>query len=88
MTEHPSNLLAFPSTARMGCSSTVSSSGPLAEAEMRVEMIRGLLLELTEDDGVQTLDLRARLLGYAAQELLDEMVVLYRRAFGAESARA
>jgi len=88
MTEHPSNLLTFPSTARMGCSSAVSSSGPLTEAELRVEMIRGLLLQLTEDEGVPTLDLRARLLGYAAQELLDEMVVLYRRAFGAQSARA
>lgn len=88
MTEHPSNLLSFPSTAPLRCSTFVSSSGPLAEAEMRVEMIRGLLLQLTEDEGVQTLDLRARLLGYAAQELLDEMVVLYRRAFGAESARA
>lgn len=88
MTELPSNLLAFPSTAPLRCSSSVSASGPLAEAEMRVEMIRGLLLQLTEDEGVQTLDLRARLLGYAAQELLDEMVVLYRRAFGAESAQA
>lgn len=88
MTEHRSNLLAFPSTAPLHCSSAVSSSGPLAEAELRVEMIRGLLLQLTEDGGGQTLDLRARLLGYAAQELLDEMVVLYRRAFGAESAQA
>jgi len=88
MTEHPSNLLAFPSTAPLRYSSAVSSSGPLAEAEMRVEMIRGLLLQLTEDEGVPTLDLRARLLGYAAQELLDEMVVLYRRAFGAQSAQA
>ncbi len=88
MTEHPSNLLAFPSTSPLRCSTAVSSSGPLAEAEMRVEMIRGLLLQLAEDEGVQTLDLRARLLGYAAQELLDEMVVLYRRAFGAESALA
>lgn len=88
MTELPSNLLAFPSTAPLRCSAVVSSSGPLVEAEMRVEMIRGLLLQLTEDEGVQPLDLRARLLGYAAQELLDEMVVLYRRAFGAESARA
>lgn len=88
MTEHPSNLLAFPSTARMSCSAVVSSSGPLAEAEMRVEMIRGLLIQMTEDEDAQTLDLRARLLGYAAQELLDEMVVLYRRAFGAQSARA
>lgn len=88
MTKLPSNLLAFPSTARTVCSTVVSSSGPLAEAEMRVEMIRGLLLQLTEDAGVQTLDLRARLLGYAAQELLDEMVVLYRRAFGAQPAQA
>jgi len=60
----------------------------LAEAEIRVEMIRGLLLQLTEDGSVQTLDLRVRLLGYATQELLDEMVVLYRRAFGAQSAQA
>lgn len=88
MTEHPSNLLSFPSSAPLRCSAAVSSSGPLAEAEMRVEMIRGLLLQLTEDEGAKTLDLRARLLGYAAQELLDEMVVLYRRAFGAESAQA
>jgi len=88
MTELPSNLLAFPSTAPLRCSATVSPPSPLAEAEMRVEMIRGLLLQLTEDGGVPTLDLRARLLGYAAQELLDEMVVLYRRAFGAESAQA
>lgn len=88
MTELPSNLLAFPSIAPLRRSAAVSSSGPLAEAEMRVEMIRGLLLQLTEDEGVQTLDLRARLLGYAAQELLDEMVVLYRRAFGAQSAQA
>ena len=88
MTELPSNLLAFPCTARTGCSTAVSSSGPLTEAEIRVEMIRSLLFQLTEDEGAQTLDLRARLLGYAAQELLDEMVVLYRRAFGAESARA
>lgn len=88
MAELFSNLLAFPSTARTACSAAVSSSGPLAEAEMRVEMIRGLLLQLTEEGGVPTLDLRARLLGYAAQELLDEMVVLYRRAFGAQSARA
>lgn len=88
MTELPSNLLAFPSTAPLRCSAAVSSSGPLAEAEMRVEMIRGLLLQLTEDGGAHTFDLRARLLGYAAQELLDEMVVLYRRAFGAESAQA
>lgn len=88
MTELPSNLLAFPSTAPLRCSAAVSSSGPLAEAEMRVEMIRGLLLQLTEDEGVQALDLRARLLAYAAQELLDEMVVLYRRAFGAQSAQA
>ena len=88
MTELPPNLLAFPSPAPLRCSTVVSSSGPLAEAEMRVEMIRGILLQLTEDEGVQTLDLRARLLGYAAQELLDEMVVLYRRAFGAESAQA
>jgi len=88
MTEHRSNLLTFPSTAQWRCSAAVSSSGPLAEAEMRVEMIRGLLGQLTHDEGVQTLDLRARLLGYAAQELLDEMVVLYRRAFGAELAHA
>ncbi|WP_417585624.1 hypothetical protein, partial [Pelagibacterium sp.] len=66
MAELPSNLLAFPSTPPLRCSAAVSSSGPLAEAELRVEMIRGLLLQLTEDEGVQTLDLRARLLGYAA----------------------
>jgi len=53
---------------------------------MRAEMIRGLLCQLTDNGGAQTLDLRAHLLSYAAQELLDEMVVLYRRALGASAA--
>jgi ribosomal protein L17 len=88
MTELPSNLLAFPSTARSSCSADLSASRPLAEAEMRAEMIRNLLRQLLDNDGVQTLDLRARLLSYAAQELLDDMVVLYRQALGASSAHA
>ncbi|NKQ12665.1 hypothetical protein [Pseudomonas sp. SST3] len=88
MTELPSNLLTFPSTPRSPCSADLSESRPLAEAEMRAEMIRGLLCQLLDNDGVQTLDLRARLLSYAAQELLDEMVVLYRQALGASSAHA
>ena len=55
---------------------------------MRAEMIRNLLRQLLDNDGVHTLDLRARLLSYAAQELLDDMVVLYRQALGASSAHA
>ncbi|NKQ12669.1 hypothetical protein [Pseudomonas sp. SST3] len=88
MSELRSNLLPFPNNARRYRSADLSASGPLAEAEMRAEMIRGLLCQLLDNDGVQTLDLRARLLGYAAQELLDEMVVLYRQALGASSAHA
>jgi len=86
MTEQPSNLLPFPANARSGYSAAVSLPGPLADAEMRAEMIRGLLCQLTDNGGAQTLDLRAHLLSYAAQELLDEMVVLYRRALGASAA--
>lgn len=86
MNELPSNLLAFPPTPRSGCSAAASSSSPLAEAEMRAAMLRGLLCQLTDNEGVPTLDLRGRLLSYAAQELLDEMVVLYRRALGASAA--
>jgi len=87
MTEKPSNLLPFPSTARSGYSVAVSLPGPLAEAELRADMIRGLLCQLTDNEGAQTLDLHAHLLSYAAQELLDEMVVLYRRALGASAAQ-
>jgi hypothetical protein len=88
MTKPPSNLLAFPSTNRSLCSADFLLPDCVADAEMRADMVRALLSQLADIEGTQPLDLRARLLCYAAQELVDEMVVLYRRALGASSARA
>ncbi len=50
---------------------------------MHAETFRGLL----KNERVQALDQQARLLSYATQEPFDEIVVLYCRAFLADSAR-
>jgi len=49
-----------------------------AAAELRATMLGDLLDQMT--DGFQPENLRLRVATYAAQDLLDEMVVLYRRA--------
>ncbi|CAE6934520.1 conserved protein of unknown function [Ectopseudomonas oleovorans] len=51
-----------------------------AAAELRGVMLGNLLDQVAEPDGLQPADLRVRIAAYSALALLDEMVVLYRRA--------
>ncbi|MCY1560790.1 hypothetical protein D9M68_979670 [compost metagenome] len=43
-------------------------------------MLGNLLDQMAEPDGFQPENLRLRVAAYSAQDLLDEMVVLFRRA--------
>jgi hypothetical protein len=47
---------------------------------MRGVMLGNLLDQLAEPEGLHPADLRVRIAAYSALALLDEMVVLYRRA--------
>ncbi|MHC5352488.1 hypothetical protein [Metapseudomonas furukawaii] len=51
-----------------------------AAAELRAIMLGNLLDQMAEPEGLQPQDLRARIAAYSALDLLDEMVVLFRRA--------
>ncbi|HBO0349236.1 TPA: hypothetical protein OW428_006145 [Pseudomonas aeruginosa] len=51
-----------------------------AAVELRATMLGNLLDQMTGPDGLQPENLRLRLVAYSAQDLLDEMVVLFRRA--------
>ncbi|WP_258237869.1 hypothetical protein [Pseudomonas sp. Q2-TVG4-2] len=52
----------------------------LAEAELRADMVKDLLQQIGGPDGFYPHDLRLKMTLYAAEALLDEMVVLYRRS--------
>ena len=51
-----------------------------AAVELRATMLGNLLDQLAEPDGLPPENLRLRVVAYSAQDLLDEMVVLYPRA--------
>ena len=51
-----------------------------AAAELRATMLGNLLDQMVGPDGFQPANLRLRVAAYSAQDLLDEMVVLFRRA--------
>lgn len=51
-----------------------------AAAELRATMLGNLLDQMVEPDGFQPDNLRLRVAAYSALDLLDELVVLYRRA--------
>lgn len=51
-----------------------------AAAELRAIMLGNLLDQMAEPQGLQPENLRLRVAAYSALDLLDEMVVLYRRA--------
>lgn len=51
-----------------------------ASAELRATMLGNLLDQMAEPEGLQPENLRLRIAAYSALDLLDEMVVLYRRA--------
>ena len=51
-----------------------------AAAELRATMLGNLLDQIAEPDGLHPENLHLRVAAYSAQDLLDEMVVLFRRA--------
>ncbi|WP_417661224.1 hypothetical protein [Pseudomonas sp.] len=51
-----------------------------AAAELRAIMLGNLLDQMAEPNGLQPENLRLRVAAYSALDLLDELVVLYRRA--------
>jgi hypothetical protein len=88
MADFESRLVPFPNRPRspLFASSLASTRQPvLAEAEMRTDIIRNLLEQIAGPDGFYPQDLRLRMTVYAAEALLDEMVVLYRRALGSSA---
>ncbi|WP_312932411.1 hypothetical protein [Stutzerimonas nitrititolerans] len=85
MADLESRLLPFPHRPRSSASRSVSAAAStrppvLAEAELRADMVRDLLQQITGPDGFYPQDLRLKVTIYAAEVLLDEMLVLYRRA--------
>lgn len=85
MADLESRLLPFPHRPKSHSSlSSVSSvsagQSVLAEAELRVDIVKDLLQQIGGPDGFYPQDLRLKMTIYAAEALLDEMFVLYRRA--------
>lgn len=85
MADLESRLLPFPHrprpTSSGSCTASVSARQPvLAEAELRADMVKDLLQQIGGPDGFYPQDLRLKMALYAAETLLDETVVLYRRA--------
>ncbi|MBU0854612.1 MAG: hypothetical protein KKF76_19845 [Gammaproteobacteria bacterium] len=85
MADLESRLLPFPYLPRSPSSPSLSASASagqpvLAEAEQRADIVRDLLQHISGPDGFYPQDLRLKTTVYAAEALLDEMVVLYRRA--------
>lgn len=85
MADLESRLLPFPRSPRSPSPPSVSASvsarqSVLAEAEQRADIVRDLLQQIGGPNGFYPQDLRLKMTLYAAEALLDEMVVLYRRA--------
>ncbi|WP_415844948.1 hypothetical protein ACMYUJ_19435 [Stutzerimonas zhaodongensis] len=88
MADHESTLLPFPHLPRSLSSLSLSASvsagqSVLAEAELRADIVKDLLQQVGGPDGFYPQDLRLKMTVYAAEALLDEIVVLYRRAVSA-----
>ncbi|MBU1306640.1 MAG: hypothetical protein KKF33_14115 [Alphaproteobacteria bacterium] len=91
MADCESRLLPFPYRSRSPSSPSLSAAVParqpvLAEAELRADMVKDLLQQIGGPDGFYPQDLRLKITLYAAESLLDEMVVLYRRAVSGAAA--
>lgn len=85
MADLESRLLPFPHRPRSASALSFSASVPsrqsvLAEAELRADIVKDLLLQIGGPDGFYPQDVRLKMTLYAAEALLDEMVVLYRGA--------
>ncbi|MGY8820036.1 MAG: hypothetical protein ACKVLM_11630 [Pseudomonadales bacterium] len=91
MTDLESRLLPFPHRPRSPSTLSLSAAEfarqpVLAEAELRADMVKDLLQQIGGPDGFYPQDLRLKMTLYAADTLLDEMVVLYRRAISGAAA--
>ncbi|MBS7689780.1 hypothetical protein I0E98_01530 [Pseudomonas lalucatii] len=80
MAEFESCVVPFPLQRSPLHESERSPQPSEAAAELRGVMLGNLLDQLAAPDGLQPTDLRVRIAAYSALDLLDEMVVLYRRA--------
>mgnify|MGYP003118366540 CR=1 FL=1 len=85
MADLESRLLSYPHRPRSPSSPSLSAAESArqpvsAEAELRADMVKDLLQQIGGPDGFYPQDLRLKMTLYAADALLDEMVVLYRRA--------
>ncbi len=80
MAEFESCVVPFPLQRSPLHESERSPLSAEAAAELLGVMLSNLLDQLAEPDGLQPDDLRVRIAAYSALDLLDEMVVLYRRA--------
>lgn len=91
MADCESRLLPFPHRSRAPSAPSLSACSSvrqpaLTEAELRADMVKDLLRQLGGPDGFYPQDLRLKMTLYAADALLDEMVVLYRRAVSGAAA--
>lgn len=85
MADLESRLLPFPHRPKSypslsSVSSVSAGQSVLAEAELRIDIVKDLLQQIGGPDGFYPQDLRLKMTIYAAEALLDEMLVLYRRA--------
>ena len=80
MAEFESCVVPFPQQRSPLHESERSPIPAEAAAELRGVMLGNLQDQLAEPDGLQPADLRVRIAAFSALDLLDEMVVLYRRA--------
>ncbi|MCY1281001.1 hypothetical protein D9M68_853140 [compost metagenome] len=80
MADRSTSVIPFPKRPSPLNDPELSSDSLQAAAEMRAAMLGELLRELVGPDGLHPENLRLKFSTYAAQELLDEMVLLYRRA--------
>lgn len=86
MADLESKLLPFPHRPRPSASPSFSTTAVyarqpvLAQAELRIDIVKDLLHQICGPEGLYPQDIRLKMTLYAAEALLDETVVLYRRA--------
>ncbi|WP_415754421.1 hypothetical protein [Pseudomonas leptonychotis] len=80
MAEFETCVVPFPRRPSPLHESEPSTLAVEAAAELRAIMLGNLLDQMAEPHGLQPENLRLRVAAYSALDLLDELVVLYRRA--------
>ncbi|MDK8265009.1 MULTISPECIES: hypothetical protein [Pseudomonas] len=80
MAEKKPSVVPFPSKPIALNQMDLSTRSIEADADLRASMLSDLLVQLAERDSGHSDELRLKVACNIAQELLDEMVTLYRRA--------